>query len=94
MKAAKQFGRAGLDHADFGKTSAVRLALRAIDRIERGHDSDDVVAELRDLVPDYLRKHAILVALTGFIADRRGVNSPSEASAARILRTALQNARI
>lgn len=94
MKAAKQFGRAGLDHADFGKTSAVRLVLRAIDRIERGHDSDDVVAELRDLVPDYLRKHAILVALTGFIADRRGVNSPSEASAARILRTALQNARI
>lgn len=94
IKAAKQFGRAGLDHADFGKTSAVRLVLRAIDRIERGHDSDDVVAELRDLVLDYLRKHAILVALTGFIADRRGVNSPSEASAARILRTALQNARI
>lgn len=94
MKAAGQFGRTGLDHADFGKTSVVRLVLRGVDRIERGHDSDDVIGELRDLVPDYLRKHAILVALTGFIADRRGVNSPSEASAARILRTALQNARI
>ena len=94
MKAAGQFGRTRLDHADFGKTSVVRLVLRGVDRIERGHDSDDVIGELRDLVPDYLRKHTILVALVGYVADRRGVNSPSEASAARILRTALQNARI
>lgn len=94
MKSAGQIGRNGLDHAEFGKTSAVRLVLRAIDRIERSHDADDVIGELRDLVPDYLRKHAMLVALSSFIAERRGVNHPAEASAARILRTALQNARV
>lgn len=94
MKSAIQFGRNIPDHADFGKTSLVRIILRAIDRIDRDHDVDEVVSELHDLVPEYYRRHDTLVAIAGYVADKRRNRNEDEASAARILRMALQNEKI
>lgn len=93
-RTAGQFGRNGLDHAQFGKSSPVRLVLRAMDRIERNHDTDDVITELRDLLPDYIRKHELLVAIAAYVAERRKDAQPADAASARILRSALMNARV
>lgn len=94
MKSAMQFGRNIPEHADFGKTSLVRIILRAIDRVHRDHDVDEVVSELHDLVPEYYRRHDVLVAIAGYVADKRRNRNEDEASAARILRMALQNEKI
>lgn len=94
MKSAMQFGRTISEHADFGKISLVRIILRAIDRIHRDHDVDEVVSELHDLVPEYYRRHDVLVAIAGYVADKRRIRNEDEASAARILRMALQNEKI
>lgn len=94
MKSAMQFGRNIPEHTDFGKTSLVRIILRAIDRVHRDHDVDEVVAELHDLVPEYYRRHDVLVAIAGYIADKRRNRNEDEASASRILRMALQNEKI
>lgn len=94
MKSAMQFGRNIPEHIDFGKTSLVRIILRAIDRVHRDHDVDEVVAELHDLVPEYYRRHDVLVAIAGYVADKRRNRNEEEASAARILRMALQNEKI
>lgn len=93
-RTAGQFGRNALDHAQFGKSSPVRLVLRAMDRIERNHETDDVITELRDLLPDYIRKHELLVAIASYIAERRKDAYPTDAASARILRSALMNARV
>lgn len=94
MKSAMQFGRNIPEHTDFGKTSLVRIILRAIDRVHRDHDVDEVVTELHDLVPEYYRRHDVLVAIAGYVADKRRNRNEEEASAARILRMALQNEKI
>jgi adenine-specific DNA methylase len=94
MKSANQFGRNLTDHPDFGRTSLVRIVLRAIDRIMRDHDIEEVISELKDLVQDYYRRHEILVAIAGYIAEKRRNRNEDEASAARVLRLALQNEKI
>lgn len=94
MKSANQFGRNLTDHPDFGRTSLVRIVLRAIDRIMRDHDVEEVISELKDLVQDYYRRHEILVAISGYIAEKRRNRNEDEASSARILRLALQNEKI
>lgn len=95
LKTAKGLGRGAMaEGVQFGRDSIVRLALRAIWRVGKEDEVEDVLDELRDLIPDYLRKRDTLRQLVAYIAAKRERRDPEEASAARILGTAIQTERI
>jgi adenine-specific DNA methylase len=95
LKTAKGLGRAAMaEGVQFGRDSIVRLTLRAIWRIAKEDEVEEVLEELRDLIPDYLRKRDTLRQLAAYVAAKRGRADPEEASAARILGTAIQTERI
>lgn len=95
LKTAKGLGRGAMsDGVQFGRNSIVRLALRAIWRVGKEDEVEDVLDELRDLIPDYLRKRDVLRQIVAYVAAKRERTDPAEASAARILGTAIQTERI
>lgn len=95
LKTAKGLGRGAMaEGVQFGRDSIVRLALRAIWRVGKEDEVEDVLDELRDLIPDYLRKRDVLRQIVAYVAAKRERKDPAEASAARILGTAIQTERI
>ena len=95
LKTAKGLGRSAMaEGVQFGRDSIVRLALRGVWRVGKGDEVEDVLEELRDLVPDYLRKRDTLRQLAAYVAAKRERTDPEEARAARILGTAIQTERI
>ena len=95
LKTAKGLGRGAMSEGvQFGRDSIVRIALRAIWRVDKGDEVEEVLEELREFIPDYLRKRDILRQLVAYVAAKRERTEPDEASAARILGTAVQTERI
>lgn len=95
LKTAKGLGRSAMaEGVQFGRDSIVRLALRGVWRVGKGDEVEEVLEELRELIPDYLRKRDTLRELAAYVAAKRGRMDPEEASAARILGTAIQTERI
>ena len=95
LKTAKGLGRGAMaEGVQFGRDSIVRLALRGVWRVGKGDEVEEVLEELREFIPDYLRKRDTLSQLVAYVAAKRGRTDPEEASAARILGTAIQTERI
>lgn len=95
LKTAIKLGKSSMaEGTPFGRDSIVRLTLRAIWRIAKEDEVEEVLEELRDLIPDYLRKRDTLRQIAAYVAAKRGRTDPEEASAARILGTAIQTERI
>jgi len=57
-------------------------------------DSDEVMAHLRDLVPDYHRRREDLMVCCQYITQKRKQRFPEEASAAGILLALIRNERL
>ena len=95
LKTATKLGKTSMaEGIPFGRESIVRLALRAIWRVGKEDEAEDVLDELRDLIPDYLRKRDTLRLIVTYVAAKRERSDPDEARAARILSTAIQTERI
>lgn len=95
LKTATKLGKTSMaEGIPFGRDSIVRIALRAIWRVGKEDEVEDVLDELRDLIPDYLRKRDTLRQIVAYMAAKRDRSDPDEASAARILVTAIQTERI
>ncbi len=95
LKTAKGLGRAAMaEGVQFGRDSIVRLALRAIWRVGKEDEVEEVLEELREFIPDYLRKRDVLRQIVAYVAAKRDRSDPDEAKAARILGTAIQTERI
>ncbi|MGZ2383290.1 anti-phage-associated DUF1156 domain-containing protein [Rhizobium brockwellii] len=95
LRTAKGLGRSAMaEGAQFGRGSIVRLALRGIWRVGKGDEVEDVLEELRDLISDYLRQRDTLRQIVAYVAAKREQTDPEEASAARILGTAIQTERL
>lgn len=95
LKTAIKLGKTSMaEGIPFGRDSIVRLALRGIWRVAKEDEVDDVLEELRDMIPDYLRKRDTLRQIIAYVAAKREQTEPDEASAARILGTAIQTERI
>ena len=82
------------ERAPFGRDSVVRLALRGIWRVAKDDETDDVLEELRDMIPDYYRKRDTLCQIVTYVSAKRKRTDPEEASAARILGTAIRRERV
>ena len=95
LKTATKLGKTSMaEGVQFGRDSIVRLALRGIWRVGKEDEVEDVLEELRDMIPDYHRKRDTLRQLVSYVALKRERSDPAEASAARILATAIQTERI
>lgn len=95
LKTAKGLGRSAMaEGGQFGRDSIVRLALRGVWRVDKGDEVEDVLEEFRDLISDYLRQRDSLRQIVAYVATKRERTDPEEASAARILGTAIQTERI
>jgi adenine-specific DNA methylase len=95
LKTAIKLGKTSMaEGIPFGRDSIVRLALRGIWRVAKEDEVDEVLEELRELIPDYLRKRDTLRQIIAYVAAKREHAEPDEASAARILGTAIQTERI
>ncbi len=95
LKSAVQLGKSAMaEGAAFGRDSIVRVTLRAVWRVSKEDEIEYVLEELHDLIPDYLRKRDVLLQIATYIASKRSKTAPDEASAARILGTAIQTERI
>lgn len=95
LKTAIKLGKSSMaEGTPFGRDSIVRLTLRAIWRIAKEDEVEEVLEELREFIPDYLRKRDTLRAIAAYVAAKRGQSDPEEASAARVLGTAIQTERI
>ena len=82
------------ERAPFGRDSVVRLALRGIWRVAKDDETDEVLEELRDMIPDYYRKRDTLCQIVNYVSAKRKRTDPEEASAARILGTAIRRERV
>jgi putative DNA methylase len=95
LKTATELGKTAMaEGTPFGRDSIVRIALRGVWRIGKEDEAEDVLEELRDLIPDYHRKRDVLTQIVGYLAAKREMTDPAEARAARILVTAIQMERI
>jgi hypothetical protein len=92
LKTAAEFKKAEFD-GEFGK-SPLRALLYAFWELQRQADIEAVMAHLREQVPDYWSRRDDLAALAQAIAAMRKEAVPEEASAARILLTAIRNERL
>jgi putative DNA methylase len=95
LKTAIALGKTSMaEGISFGRDSIVRLALRGVWRIAKEDEVDDVLEELREMIPDYMRNREALRQVIAYVAAKRAQTDPDEASAARILGTAIQTERI
>ena len=95
LKTAIKLGKSSMaEGTPFGRDSIVRLALRGIWRVAKEDEVDDVLEELREMISDYLRKRDTLRQIVAYVAAKRADTDPDEASAARILGTAIQTERV
>jgi len=95
LKTATELGKTAMaEGTPFGRDSIVRIALRGVWRIGKEDEAEDVLEELREFIPDYLRKRDVLRQILSYVAAKRDRSDPDEAKAARILATAIKMERI
>ncbi len=90
LKSAMELNRGEFSGSEFGE-SATRAVLYALMSLERGKESDEVMSNLRDNVPDYLKRRELLVAICNYLAAKGAALRPEEASKARILSGLIRN---
>lgn len=95
LKSAAQLGKTSMaEGVPFGRESIVRLALRAIWRIGKEDEAEDVIEELRDMLPEFGRRRETLIQIVTYLATKRERTDPDEAKAARILEMAIRSERL
>jgi putative DNA methylase len=95
LKTATQLGKTSMaEGIPFGRGSIVRLALRGVWRVAKEDEVEEILEELREFIPDYLRKRDVLRQIVSYVAAKRDRSDPDEAKAARILATAIQTERV
>jgi len=92
LKNAIDFKKSGFE-GEFGR-SALRAVLFALHELQKEVDSDEVMAHLRDLVPDYHHRREDLMVCCQYITQKRKQRFPEEASAAGILLALIRNERL
>jgi adenine-specific DNA methylase len=93
LKTASEFGpRSGFDIADFSN-GIVRSTLFGIDALSRDMEADDVLLQLRDLVPDYFKKRAEMIEIADYVVRQRARESEEGRNGA-VFANLLRNERL
>jgi putative DNA methylase len=92
LKSAAQLGQRGMNATDeFGPT-VLRSVLYAVHLLQAGKvSSQDVMHQLRDLVPNFYRERDRMVALADYLSQKTVQMRPDESVNARVLRDLIRN---
>lgn len=95
LKTAELFGKRGMGSSDdFGETN-VRNTLYAIFLLmENKISSDDVLHQLKELIPDFYRKRDLLISIADYVNKKTSGIREIESQSARILRDLIRNERV
>jgi len=95
LKSAETFGKRGMGSVDDFGTSNVRCILFAILLlIENKLSSDDVLHQLKELIPDFYRNRDVLIAISDYISRKTSGIREIESQSARVLRDLIRNERV
>lgn len=95
LKSASQLGKRGMTAAEeFGPT-LLRSVLYAVHLLEEDKvKPEDVLHQLRDLVPDYFRERERITALAEYVSKKTAKTRPDESSNAMVLRDLVRRERV
>lgn len=95
LKSAAQLGKRGMTAGEeFGPT-VLRSVLYAVHLLQENKvKPEDVMHQLRDLVPDYFRERDRLTALADYVSKKTAKARPDESSNAMVLRDLVRHERV
>jgi putative DNA methylase len=95
LKSAAQLGKRGMTAGEeFGPT-VLRSVLYAVHLLQENKvKPEDVMHQLRDLVPDYFRERDRLTALADYVSKKTAKARPDESSNAMVLRDLVRRERV
>ncbi|MCA2968205.1 MAG: DUF1156 domain-containing protein [Acidobacteriaceae bacterium] len=95
LKSAAQLGKRGMTAGEeFGPT-VLRSVLYAVHLLQENKvKPEDVMHQLRDLVPDYFRERDRLTALADYLSKKTAKSRPDESSNAMVLRDLVRRERV
>lgn len=95
LKSAAQLGKRGMTAGEeFGPT-LLRSVLYAVHLLQENKvKPEDVMHQLRDLVPDYFRERDRLTALADYVSKKTAKARPDESSNAMVLRDLVRRERV
>jgi putative DNA methylase len=95
LKSAAQLGKRGMTASEeFGPT-VLRSVLYAVNLLQENKvKPEDVVHQLRDLVPDYFRERDRITALADYLSKKTAKARPDESSNAMVLRDLVRRERV
>lgn len=95
LKTAEVFGKRFMGSSDeFGSTNLRNILYAIFLIIENKLSSDDVLHQLKELVPDFYRKRDLLIAIADYISKKTSGIRETESQSARILRDLIRNERV
>lgn len=95
LKSAAQLGKRGMTASEeFGPT-VLRSVLYAVHLLQENKvKPEDVLHQLRDLVPDYFRERERITALADYVSKKTAKARPDESSNAMVLRDLVRRERV
>lgn len=95
LKSAAQLGKRGMTAGEeFGPT-VLRSVLYAVHLLQENKvKSEDVLHQLRDLLPDYFRERERITALADYVSKKTAKARPDESSNAMVLRDLVRRERV
>ncbi len=95
LKTAELFGKRGMGSADdFGETNIRNILYAIFLLMENKISSDDVLHQLKELIPDFYRKRDLLISIADYINQKTSGMREVESQSARILRDLIRNERV
>ena len=95
LKSANLLGKRGMTAGEEFGPSVLRSVLYAIHLLQENKvKPEDVMHQLRDLVPDYFRERDRLSALADYVSKKTAKARPDESSNAMVLRDLVRRERV
>lgn len=98
LKSAVELGKSEMGEGSELYQSVLRAVLYAMMELVKNVDGNDILAHLRENIPDYYEsestRHEQVIEIADYLAKKLETLRPEEASAARILRESVKNRRL
>jgi putative DNA methylase len=95
LKSAEQLGKRGMTASEEFGSTVLRSVLYAVHLLQENKvKPEDVLHQLRDLVPDYFRERERITALADYVSKKTAKARPDESSNAMVLRDLVRRERV
>lgn len=95
LKTSEIFGKKGMSGADeFGSTNLRNILYAIFLLMENKISSDDVLHQLKELIPEFYKRRDLLIAIADYISKKTSGIRDIESQSARVLRDLIRNERV